>query len=317
VPASNGNPANYYAGGLNVVNAWVTAPFPSTFFSSYNLSPNIVPTNANPATGGTGFLRDAYLSGYNDYNGPQTGGGSSFGNHQTTVDNISKGNEIELQFQPTKNWNITVNYVTQKATRINIDPTSIAFMSQMTAFYNGPAGQIRQWWNLGGTEGNAWNNNLVATYAVTMNQLGHAAPEISPWRLNAITTYNFDHGFAKGVFVGGAFREEAGRIIGYHFDSTLHNLLQNDPVYANLSVLTSGGLNVNQPFYGKSDWHIDAWVGYQRKIARNVDWRIQLNIRSLGENDHLKTARINPDGSLALATIEQGMGWQLTNSFDF
>jgi hypothetical protein len=28
-------------------------------------------------------------------------------------------------------------------------------------------------------------------------------------------------------------------------------------------------------------------------------------------------ARINPDGSVALSRIVQGMGWQLTNAFDF
>jgi len=67
-----------------------------------------------------------------------------------------------------------------------------------------------------------------------MNQLNHAAPEVSPWRLNLITTYGFDHGIAKGVFVGGAFRDEAGRIIGYRFNSKMVNSLQSDPVYASL-----------------------------------------------------------------------------------
>jgi len=46
-------------------------------------------------------------------------------------------------------------------------------------------------------------------------------------------------------------------------------------------------------------------------------WRIQLNMRSVGEKDHLVSARINPNGDIALSRIEMGMGWQLTNSFDF
>ena len=132
-----------YAGGLAVANAWVHAPFPATFFSSYNLSPNCIPTIA----ASTGNLRDSYVAGYNDSGGPQLGGGSSFGNHQTTVTNLSEGTEIELQFQPTKNWNITVNYTHEDATHENIDPTSIGFMSLMTKFYNGPGGQIRMWYN--------------------------------------------------------------------------------------------------------------------------------------------------------------------------
>jgi hypothetical protein len=37
----------------------------------------------------------------------------------------------------------------------------------------------------------------------------------------------------------------------------------------------------------------------------------------VGEKDRLMSSRINPDGSIALARIVQGMGWQLTNAFDF
>jgi hypothetical protein len=81
--------------------------------------------------------------------------------------------------------------------------------------------------------------------------------------------------------------------------------------------LTLGGLDVNQPFRGSNETHVDAWIGYTRKISHNINWRIQLNIRSVAEKDRLIAARMNPDGSLALARIVQGMGWQLTNAFDF
>jgi len=118
-----------------------------------------------------------------------------------------------------------------------------------------------------------WDSSLVAPYAVTANQLGHEAPEVSPWRLNLINTYTFDHGAIKGLFVGGAFREEAGRIIGYHFSSTFVNSISSDPNYAGVISLTQGGLDVNDPYRGKNDWHIDAWVGYSRKLTRSIDWR--------------------------------------------
>jgi hypothetical protein len=150
-----------------------------------------------------------------------------------------------------------------------------------------------------------------------MNQLGHEAPEVSPWRINLISTYTFDHGAAKGVFVGGAIRGDAGRIIGYKFDSTIQNNISSDPNYANVVFLTLGGLDVNQEFRGKNEWHFDAWVGYGRKITRTIDWRIAVNVRNVGEHDRLYASRINPDGNVALARISQGMGWQLTNTFDF
>jgi len=52
-------------------------------------------------------------------------------------------------------------------------------------------------------------------------------------------------------------------------------------------------------------------------VTSKIDWRIQLNVRSVGEKDKLVASRVNPDGNIALARIQQGAGYQLTNSFDF
>jgi outer membrane receptor protein involved in Fe transport len=304
------------AASAAIVNAWVNNPFSANFFNSYNLSPPINPTLAHS----TGLLASGFINGANDSSGPNLGGGSNFGDHQTTVDNSSKGVEIELSTQLLRNWNVTVNYSHVKATHTNIDPAMQAFISQVTGFMNGPGGQIRMWCNSctgGSLLGNDWNSSIVAPWTVQLNDQGHDAPEVSPWRLNLISTYSFDRGPIKGWFVGGALRMEAARILGYRYDPSFNNVNSKDPNYANVLAVTQGGLNVNEPFYGSTDTHVDAWLGYSRKIYRNVNWRIQLNIQSLGEKDRLVAAGIEPDGSLALARIQQGMGWRLENSFDF
>jgi len=330
------SPTGYnFVGARAVIDAWLgrttstsqghpitVAPLPivqfPNFFSSYNLSPAI-----DPSVGArTGNLRDSFLNGYNDVNGPQPGGGGNFGDHATTVDTLSEGCEIELTAQPTRNWSLTLNYSNARATRKNIDPDSQAFMGAMTAFMNGPGGQvINDYFGLF-SSGSIWNYFLVGPYTVFLNQLGHEAPEVSPWRLNLVTTYHLERGPLKGAFVGGAFREEAGRIIGYKYNPNFSNANSTDPNYAvnyitDVPPSTRGGLDVNQPFRGNNETHVDAWIGYTRKLGRKVNWRIQLNIRSVGEKDHLMPARINPDGSVALSRIVQGMGWQLTNAFDF
>ncbi|MEO7509281.1 MAG: hypothetical protein ABIZ95_18695, partial [Pyrinomonadaceae bacterium] len=303
-----------FIGATKIINAWLTAPFPAAFFSSYSLSPDL-----NPTLGAkTGNLRDSYPTGLNDDTEIfDPGGGSNFGNHQTTVDNLSAGTEIELNYQPVRNWNITVNYSKVHATHEHIDPVSSAFIGTMTKFMNGPGGQIREWYNGGQTLGAQWNASIVAPYTVELNQLGHAAPEVSPWRLNLVSTYTFDRGPVKGMFVGGAFRDEAGRIIGYRYDPSFKNANSSDPNYSAVTLVTQGGLNVDQPFIGSNEHHIDAWVGYTRKFNLKITWRIQLNVRSVGESDRVMAARINPDGTTALVRIVAGMGWQLTNAFEF
>jgi outer membrane receptor protein involved in Fe transport len=310
------NGTTHHTPGITaMVNAWLNAPFPSTFFTSYHQSPGIDPTIAYKS----GRLLDGYVGGIPGgiSGGVPAGGGSSFGNHQTTVDNLSKGTEVELTYQPVKNWNIILNYTHNTATNLAIDPVSAAFIGALTKFYNGPGGQVREWYNGGGTVQDGWNSSIVAPYAVLNNELGHSSPEVSPWRLNLVTNYTIDHGALKDVFFGGAFRVEAGRIIGYQYDPTFVNSISTDPNYASVVSLTLGGLNVNKPYIGQNEKHVDAWIGYNRKLTNKIKWRIQLNLKSVGENDRLIASRINPDGSLALARIVQGMGYQLTNSFDF
>jgi outer membrane receptor protein involved in Fe transport len=235
----------------------------------------------------------------------------------TTVDNLSRGVEIELSAQPTRNWNLTLNYSHVNATHTGIDPAMQAFISQLTGFMNGPGGQIRMWCNSCGTLGADWNSSIVAPWTVQLNDQGHPAPEVSPWRLNLITTYTFDRGPIKGVFIGGALRMEAARILGFRYDPTFKNVNSTDPNYSSVLAVTEGGLNVSEPIMGTEDNHFDMWIGYTRKLYRNANWRIQLNLKSVGEKDHLFAAGYEPDGSLALARIEEGMGWTLENSFDF
>ena len=311
-----GGTTHHNVGGTAIVNAWVNSPYSANFFKSYGLNPAIDPTIGRR----TGNLIDSYYNGGSPgiSNGNSVGGGSVFGNHQTTVDNLSKGTEVELSYQPMKNWNLTLNYSKVDATHAAIDPVSQAFIGQMTAFMNGPGGQVRAWGNSDGQQiASNWNNSIAYPYTVLLNQLGKESPEVSPWRLNLVSTYTFDHGVAKGVFVGGGLRVEAGRIIGYKYDPNFLNSNATDPNYAAIPGITKGGLNVNEVFRGTNDSHIDMWVGYQKKVSRTINWRIQLNIKSLAEKDKLVASRINPDGSLALARIQEGAGYQLTNTFEF
>jgi len=296
-----------------IVNAWLNNPFSANFFNSYNLTPPINPTLAKS----TGLLASGFVDGVNDASGPDEGGGSNFGDHVTTVDNLSKGIEIELSAQPVRNWNLTLNYTHVDASHSNIDPAMQAFISQVTGFMNGPGGQVRMWCNQCGTLGADWNASVVAPWTVELNDQGHEAPEVSPWRLNLVTTYTFDRGPIKGWFIGGGLRMEASRILGYKFDPNFVNVNSTDPNYAAVASVTHGGLNVNDPFYGPTDSHVDMWLGYSRKVYKNVNWRIQLNLQSVGEKDHLQPSAYEPDGSLAQAYIQEGMQWKLENSFDF
>jgi hypothetical protein len=278
-----------------IVDAWLKLPVSDGFFNYFGIAPGINPAKAHAS----GKLYDAFA---NWNNGSPVGAQQPGAiNSVSTVDNVSKGTEYELNYQPVKNWNITVNYVRTEATKTNIDPATLKFMADNLAFYNGPGGQLRLWGVGGSAIGPSWVANVYNPYLVSALAAGQSTPEVSPWRLNLVTTYSFTHGPIRNTFVGGGLRMEAGRIVGYQYDPTTF------------------ALNVSKPYIGSNDTHYDLWIGYKAKFAlsKKVDWRIQLNLRDVGESTKLVAARYQPDGTLALARIQQGMTWALTNSFDF
>lgn len=214
-----------------------------------------------------------------------------------SVDTTSKGVEYEITAQPTKNWSVAVNFSKTKATRDAISPTIQTWIDTYTKFLAGDAGLIRLWG--GDTLRKVWADNILAPYAVLQAQIGSQVPEVAPWRFNAVTNYNFKEGWLKDVNTGLAYRWEDKRILGYKYNAT------------------KDVLDIDQPLYGPTDDHFDLWVGYGRKLSPKVHWRVQLNLRNVGESAHLVPVNLQPDGTVALSRIQEGMIWQITNTFTF
>lgn len=215
-----------------------------------------------------------------------------------SVDTISKGVEIEVNARILDNWNLTFNVSKTEATRTEISPSIDEWIATFTDFLDGDAGLIKLWG--GDPLRKVWADNILAPYSVLKGQIGSSAPEVSPWRFNLVSNYTFQETFLKGVNVGLAYRWQDKRILGYQYDPATDTL------------------DIDRPWYGPTDDHVDLWVGYSRKIFNDrIDWRIQLNLRNVGEDAHLSPVNIQPDGTVALSRIQEGMTWFLTNTFKF
>lgn len=218
----------------------------------------------------------------------------------TTVDTLAQGQEYEVTASPVKNWNLSLSYVRTFATRVNLDYTTREYMEAMNTFFKGDAGYLRLWGIPSYRTSDLWRDNLWLPYQVTLSSQGQSAPEVSPWRLNLANNYYFEEGRLKGVNVGGAARLEASRISGYRYNATL------------------GLLDVGQPLMGPRDSHYDLWFGYKRPLGYGkLVWHGQVNFRNVGEKTRLIPASYEPDGSLALARIQEGMSWAVTNTIEF
>jgi hypothetical protein len=279
-------------------------PLTQSFADEYGLGLNVAAmhaatTNAQryasvPTYGASGFGANGGLGLQPAYAGRLKSFG---GGPVASVDTTSKGLEFEITAQPTKNWSVAVNFSKTEATRDAISPTIQTWIDTYTKFLAGDAGLIRIWG--GDTARKVWADTILAPYAVLQAQIGSQVPEVAPWRFNTVTNYNFREGWLKDVNVGLAYRWEDKRVLGYAYDQT------------------KDVLDIQKPFYGPTDDHFDFWVGYQRKLSDKVGWRIQVNVRNAFEKTHLVPVNIQPDGTTALSRIQEGMIWQVTNTFSF
>jgi catecholate siderophore receptor len=257
-----------------------------------------------------------YLENYGYTVGAQRADGTRNAEYSTPAataeitSSISKGYELEAVYNPTKNWRMTVNVAKQEAVRGDTSPTLTALVDDRMLQWQNP-----QLWPLtlaGGVQ-------RVDQYAITYMtnpintaklSAGEKTPELREWRANFITNYTFARtSRLNGWGVGGAIRWQDKVSIGYP--------VIRDPV---LGLVT----DVKNPFMGPAETNYDLWLSYQRKIWKNVNWKIQLNVRNVLDDNLLIPVKANPVtvGDLKtydIAAYRVGVGrtWELTSTFSF
>jgi hypothetical protein len=231
-----------------------------------------------------------------------------------TTKSESEGWEFELDFQPTKNWTVTANASHDTAKFNGVAENFLFIVDQLQTLMEGPAGEMGyaydyttpgvSWGRGAGTaQQTLWNQFFYSPWKLIQAQNNTNLPEIRPWRFNLITNYNFDEGRFKGFNIGGGYRWEDKVAIGY-------------PVFHD-TVTDSDTFDVANPYYGPKESHIDLWVGYERKLNRWLDWRIQLNVRNVAESPSLVPISSQPDGTASAVRISNGQSIRVTNTFSF
>jgi outer membrane receptor protein involved in Fe transport len=238
---------------------------------------------------------------------PQVGGGGTIHGEFPTIDQnlLSKGFEFETTFRPLRNWDVTFNASKVDATQTGLGAAAKKQLQGMADLYLGSGVQYAGIW--GGYEGtkNMFLQNIWAPYLTQVALVGGEQPELRKYRFNLISNYRFDRGVAKGLNVGAAYRWEDKAILGYGIHETT--------IYGEKAWIS----DVSKPIYGPTESHVDAWIGYDHKLNSKIDWRVQFNVRSVGESVHLVTAAVEPDGSVAQQRIVNGATYELSTKFSF
>jgi len=144
-----------------------------------------------------------------------------------------------------------------------------------------------------------YENNVISALNFVKESVGTQAPELRPYSFNLVTNYAFTEDFLKGWNVGGGARYQDAQILGYRLKDDVAEM------------------NAFDPIKGEAETHFDFWVGYEKDLTEKVHWRIQANVRNVGESVGLVGISANPNDEVAASRIAEGMTWSISNTFSF
>ncbi|MBS0664376.1 MAG: TonB-dependent receptor plug domain-containing protein [Verrucomicrobia bacterium] len=263
-----------------------------------------------------------------------------------TQTNEAKGEELQLIYNPKRNWNIKLTASKIKATYQDVAPQIDAWVgdanTQGTRMYvwqhatapdmpalitlsNGTPVSLQNFWtgygfnadvrlsnatssNPSWTSSRGFYEAAVATEINVAKALqGKTVPNDRELQYSIISNYAFEDGKLRGVAIGGGWRWAQRAIAGFYGDATKKDSSGN--------IVAS---DLARPIYVPAEGHLDLWASYSRKVFNNkAVMKIQVNIRDALENGKLQPIAFNLDGSAFAYRIIDPRQWYASTSFDF
>lgn len=226
-----------------------------------------------------------------------------------TQSTASEGKEIDLIFNATESWRISLNVSQQQATTSNIAPTTkryLEFRLDEWTNTNNPASSL-----ISDESDQPVNIRVFDTLINNLNSAlareGQLVGELREWRANLVTNYQFDRDSVLGGWsVGGALRWEDDKAVGYPI--TLQTVGGQELALPNLA----------SPYSDDPIERMDLWFGYNRKIMDGkVDWKIQLNLANVLSSGEIITTAVQPNGFQRAVTWREGRTFRLRSTFSF
>jgi hypothetical protein len=266
---------------------------------------------------------------------------TDIGNIYATRDAVAEGMEIQLTYNPNKNWTMKFTAGEQETKYSNVlkefddwfavrNPVWSAARAadyllpqyQGLASYtmnNGVEVDLTSFWASYGYNSNIrldnqWGLTNAQLYydgvvtpqiAIASDLEGQAAPGQRKYRWSYLTNYTFDEGKLKGWSVGGSARWEDKAIIGYYGKA---NVGSTDLTLS----------DTTRPIYDEANTYVDLWVSYTTKVFNDkVRMKTQLNVVNAFESGGLRTVGVNYDGSPNAYRIVDPRQFILSTKFEF
>ena len=226
----------------------------------------------------------------------------------------SKGWELELNFNPMRNWTVKATGAQQEAIDSNLSLFLQQYLDQRMPFWTKVVDPLtgNLWWNetmgSAGIPLNTYTTNILAPLKIAQATQGKRKPQTREYSFNFTTSFQLagvtENRWLKNAGVGGSFRWASKAAIGYlgaapDADGQVRSLDRNKPVFDSPTT------------------NLDLLFTYNLRLFSNkVRSRVQLNVRNVTESGTLRGIAVNPDGTIWRYRIIDPRQFILTTSFD-
>ena len=256
--------------------------------------------NANGSVGGTrnilGRLRNYKTAGDPYFKDLAESGGYPVdtGNTSDTWSYVAEGYEMNLIFNPSRNWRVALSGSTN-TNQLGKHLAAVGTYLYTDSKYQGlgtwktlaselrkiEAGQASAFFALNPADATAKvqaaADALFLEQQIASQEKGYLDDQAlsgittarnGKYAFNGLVTRVFNEGRLKGWTVGGNYRWRSANTIGYQR-------------MTNAAGAPVGTIDPSRPLSGKEFWDLGAMVSYQRRVFGNVNLRTQLNIQNL------------------------------------
>lgn len=247
--------------------------------------------------------------------------GFAAGTISSVQDIQATGNELEVNFNPSRFWTVAANASDTQSINSNVSTDINQWVAQRMPIWTtivdqrfaaDPVATQRLWWTHTGYGGSqtaqANYTSFVQTPFSVVRQLeGKSNPQIRRYAATVSSSYQLagitEHAILKRFTIGGAVRWQDKGAIGYYGKQSLP------------AVITE--LDANRPIYDGAHYFIDARVSYRTKLwADKIGATFQLNVQNLQESGYLQPVAAFPDGTPNSYRIVDPRKFILTATFD-
>lgn len=215
-------------------------------------------------------------------------------------DFVAKGVEIEMTYNPSKNWRMRLAGSKGETVQTKTGLATLEYIALRESYWE-PFWDLP--WSSSRTVRQQFNSAVGGPLYPALAADGRSRLDLAKWNWNFVTNYKFTDGRFKGVAAGASVRWSDERSIGYPLTTDTEGNLITD--------LQNG-------YMGPDSWNLGLHASYGRKIMNDkVDWKIQLNIQNLNGDNDLIPIRINPDGQEAAFRVNRERVFRLSNTFKF